>query len=224
MRRGWEFLKTTTVAGLFVLLPVVLIAKVLGEVVRFAHKAAGPIIKMLPKHIVADPKFPTLFAVLVVLLTCFVAGLLTRLALARAIGRWFERHLLQPIPGYRAIKSLASGLGGSLEESAFKAAVLTSTDGGSELVYLIEDHGNGQATVMIPSAPNPMGGAIKIVPRERIQILNVGMSAVARVLSQLGVASLITKGRAPTSKGWDQSLIAGRFCFSQADPASKLKS
>src|SRR6266487_5494139 len=118
MKRGWEFLKTTTVAGLFVLLPVVLIAKVLGEVFRFAHKAAGPILKLLPKDLVADPKFPTLFAVLVVLLTCFVAGLLTRLALARAIGRWIERHLLQPIPGYRAIRSLASGLSGSLEESA----------------------------------------------------------------------------------------------------------
>src|SRR5438132_2424539 len=195
MRRGWEFLKTTTVAGLFVLLPVVLIAKVLGEVVRFAHKAAGPIIKMLPKHIVADSRFPTLFAVLVVLLTCFVAGLLTRLALARAIGRWIERHLLQPIPGYRAIRSLASGLSGSLEESAFKAAVFTSPDGGSELVYLIEDHGNGLATVMIPSAPNPMGGAIKIVPRERIQILNVKMSAVARVPESVGSrgASLVAK-------------------------------
>jgi uncharacterized membrane protein len=56
-------------------------------------------------------------------------------------------------------------------------------------VDLIEDHGNGLATVMIPSAPNPMGGAIKIVPRERIQILNVKMSAVARVLSQLGVGA-----------------------------------
>ena len=199
MRRGWEFLKTTTLAGLFVLLPVVLIAKVLGEVIRFAHKAAGPIIKMLPKHIVADPTFPTLFAVFVVLLTCFVAGLLTRLALARAVGRWIERHLLQRIPGYGAIKSFASGFSGSLEEGVFKAAVLTSPDGGSELVYLIEDHGNGLATIMIPSAPSPMGGAIKIVPRERIQILSVKMSAVARVLSQLGVGAqaLLPKGKLP---------------------------
>ncbi len=82
---------------------------------------------------------------------------------------------------------------------AFKAAVLTSPDGRVELVYLIEDHGNGLATIMIPSAPNPMGGAIKIVPRERIKIRNVKMSAVARVLSQLGVGAqaLLPKGRLP---------------------------
>ena len=82
-----------------------------------------------------------------------------------------------------------------MEESAFKAAILTSPDGGSELVYLIEDHGNGLATAMILSAPNPMGGAIKIVPRERIQILNVKMSAVARVPESVGSrgASLVAK-------------------------------
>ena len=171
------------------LLPIVLIVKVLAEVVRFTRKAAAPILKLLPSDLVAHPGFPVLFAVTVVLLTCFVVGLLTRLALARAVGRWVGRHLLQPIPGYRAIKSLSSGLSGSLEESAFKAAVLKSPDGGAELVYLIEDHGNGLATIMIPSAPNPMGGAIKIVPRERIQILQVRISAVARVLSQLGVGA-----------------------------------
>jgi uncharacterized membrane protein len=199
MKRGWEFLKTTTVAGLFVLLPVVLIAKVLGEVVRFADKAAGPIIKLLPKQITTHPKFSVVFAVLVIILACLAAGLFMRLPLMRAIGRWIERHLLQPIPGYRAIKSLASGLSGSLEESAFKAAVLSSPDGGVELVYLIEDHGNGLATIMIPSAPNPMGGAIKIVPRERIQILNVRMSAVTRVLSQWGIGAqaLLPKGKLP---------------------------
>jgi uncharacterized membrane protein len=199
MKWSWEFLKTTTVAGLFVLLPVVLIAKVLGEVVRFAHKAAGPIIKLLPKQITAHPKFPVVFAFFVIIMACLIAGLFMRLPLMRAIGRWIERHLLQPIPGYRAIKSLASGLSGSLEESAFKAAVLTSPDGGVELVYLIEDHRNGLATIMIPSAPNPMGGAIKIVPRERIQMLNVGMTAVARVFSQRGVGAqaLLPKGKLP---------------------------
>src|SRR5438874_13291520 len=105
MRRGWEFLKTTTLAGLFVLLPVVLIAKVLGEVDRFAHKAAGPIIKMLPKHIVADVRFPTVFAVLGVLLTCFVAGLFTRLTRTRASAMLIERLRLQFNPGYRASRS-----------------------------------------------------------------------------------------------------------------------
>jgi uncharacterized membrane protein len=199
VKRAWEFLKTTLVAGLFVLLPVVLIAKALAEVVHLAEKGAKPILKLLPEQITAHPKFPVVFAVLVIIIACLIAGFLVRLAFMRAMGRWIEQRFLDPIPGYRAIKNLSSGLSGSLEESAFKAAVLISPEGGSELVYLIEDHGNGLATVMIPSAPNPMGGAIKIVPRERVHILNVRMTALARVLSQWGVGAqaLLPKEKRP---------------------------
>jgi uncharacterized membrane protein len=189
VRKSYEFIRTTTFAGLFVLLPVVLIAKVLIEVARFAQKAAAPIIKLLPSNVIGDPKFPVLFAIFTILLVCFLCGLIARLALARAVGRWIEQRLLDRIPGYGAVKSLAHGLGGFSDSSAFKAAVLTSPDSGSVLVYLIEDHGDGLATVMIPSAPSPLAGAIKIVPRDRIQLLDARISTVARVLTQWGVGA-----------------------------------
>jgi len=50
---------------------------------------------------------------------------------------------------------------------------------------------------MIPSAPNPMDGAIKVVPRDRIKILDAKVSAIARVLSQWGVGArdLLLKGK-----------------------------
>jgi uncharacterized membrane protein len=189
VRRAYQFIKNTTVAGLFLLLPIVLIVKLLVEVVHLAQKASPPILALLPKQIVTDPKFPLLFAGLVVLIACFLAGLVMRLALAQKIGGWIERHLLYPIPGYTAIRSLTRGLAGLSDSSAFKAAALTSPDGGSVLVYLIEDHGDGLATVMIPSAPTPMAGSIKIVPRDRVHLLNVRISTVARVLTQCGVGA-----------------------------------
>jgi len=58
VKQVWEFFKTTIVAGLFVLLPVVLLLKALAEVVHFAEKAAEPIIKLFPKEITSHPKFP----------------------------------------------------------------------------------------------------------------------------------------------------------------------
>lgn len=189
MKRAYEFIKTTTVTGLFLLLPIVIIAKVLVAVDRFSHKAAAPIVKLLPKNIVGDPKFPVLFAVVVILLACFLAGLIVRLSVARRMGALIEKHLLHPIPGYTAIRSLARGLGGFSDSNAFKAAVLTSPDGASVLIYLVEDHGSGFATIMIPSAPTPMAGAIKIVPRDQVHLLNVGISTVARVLTQWGVGA-----------------------------------
>lgn len=189
MKRSYEFIKDTIVTGLFLLLPVVIIAKVLIAVDGFARKTAAPIVKLLPRNIIGDPKFPVLFTAILILLACFLCGLVVRLALARKMGAWIEKHLLHPIPGYTAIRSLTRGLGGLSDSSAFKAAVLTSPDGGSVLVYLVEDHGDGLATIMIPSAPTPMAGTIKIVPRDQIHLLNVRISTVARVLTQWGVGA-----------------------------------
>ena len=185
----WEFLKDTVIAGLFLLLPVILLVKGLTEVVRFTRKIGEPLIKLLPNHVVNHPSFPGLFALAVILLACLIAGLCMRLALAQLIGRWVERYLLNRIPGYTSIKNFTSGLRGSGEVGAFKAAVLFSGADEELLVYLIEDPGNGMATVMVPSAPNAIAGSIRIVPRDRVRILDTGTTAIAKVLHEWGVGA-----------------------------------
>jgi uncharacterized membrane protein len=201
VKQAFEFLKQTIVAGFFVLLPIVLIAKILAEVVKLARKVAAPVLTLLPHGFVMHASFPALFAILVVLLTCLLFGLLTRLAFVRNAGNWTEQHLLNLVPGYRAVRNLTRGFTDSSDVNAFKAAVLKSPKE-SSLVYLIEDHGNGFATVMVPSSPTPMAGSIKIVPREHVEILNVKMSAVARVLTQCGVGThdLLRKTNGPISQ------------------------
>jgi uncharacterized membrane protein len=92
--------------------------------------------------------------------------------------------LLLHLPGYRAIKGLTQSLSGTSEDGAFKPALLVSEGGQRELAYLIEDHGDGQATVMLPSSPTPMAGSVKIVPPDQIEILDARLSEVTRVLSQ----------------------------------------
>ena len=128
-----------------------------------------PIVSLGPKVIIQEPKFPILLAVVFLGLTCFVAGLLVQSTLARATSGWVERYLLLHLPGHRAIKGLTQSLSGSSEAGAFKPALLILEGGQRELAYLIEDHGDGEATVMLPSSPTPMAGSVKIVRRDQIQ-------------------------------------------------------
>lgn len=59
--------------------------------------------------------------------------------------------MLARIPAYTSIKHLLRGLVGVDDKHAlFKPAVVTSTDGERRLTYLVEDHGDRQATVLIP--------------------------------------------------------------------------
>ena len=189
MKRLGNFLKTTVLGGFFALLPVVLVIELLGKAMQFAQKVTAPVVRLFPQFITQKLKFPILLAVVFLGLICFVAGLLVQSTLARATSGWVEHYLLLHLPGYRAIKGLTQSLSGTSEAGAFKPALLVSDGGQRELAYLIGDHGNGQATVMLPSSPTPMAGSVKIVARDQIEILDARLSEVTRVLNQWGVGT-----------------------------------
>ena len=50
-------------------------------------------------------------------------------------------------------------------------------------------HGDGRATVMVPWTPTPMAGSVKIVPADRLELLDASLGDVTRVLSQWGVGA-----------------------------------
>jgi uncharacterized membrane protein len=189
VKRLGNFLKTTVLGGFFALLPVVLVIELLGKAMQFAQKVTAPVVRLFPQFITQKLKFPILLTVVFLGLICFVAGLLVQSTLARATSGWVEDYLLLHLPGYRAIKGLTQSLSGTSEAGAFKPALLVSDGGQRELAYLIGDHGNGQATVMLPSSPTPMAGSVKIVARDQIEILDARLSEVTRVLNQWGVGT-----------------------------------
>ena len=69
----------------------------------------------------------------------------------------------------------------------FPEAVHHSADGEREIVYMIEDHGNGSMTVLIPWSPTAFAGSVKIVNQDRIEFLDASLDEVSRALSYWGV-------------------------------------
>jgi hypothetical protein len=114
----------------------------------------------------------------------------------RRVGLWIERTVLDRLPMYNAVKSLSRGLVGAKEDTAFRPAVLSATDGGREIVYVIEDHGDGQMTVLVPWAPASFAGPVKIMDSDRIEMLDAPLGDVSKALSQwgVGIRDLLDKG------------------------------
>lgn len=189
MKRIGDFLKATILGGLFVLLPVVLVYLILSEVMQLAVALATPIADLFPAGTFDKVTSPTVVAVLLIVGVSFVFGLLMLAGPGRALGSWIERKVLLPVPGYRVIKSLTRSLGNVDEEESFRPALLRSDDGSREFIYVIEDHGDGRVTVMIPWTPTAMAGNLKIVDRSRIEPLNASLADVTRVLGHWGVGS-----------------------------------
>jgi len=197
-----SFLQATILGGLFVLLPVVLLIQLLGEAMKLVIALATPIADLFPKGTFDEVRFPIVIAILLLVAASFVLGLLMRSAWATRCGRWIEQRALIPVPGYRALKGLTRSFSSATDAAGFKPALLRSPSGVRELAYVIEDSGDDFVTVLVPWAPTPLAGSVKIVPRDQVEILPAPLAEMTRVLSQwgFGVRDLLarrTEGTGP---------------------------
>ena len=187
MKRLSEFLKTTALGGLFVLLPVLLLYLLLSEALDLIVALATPIADLFPGGTFDKIEFPVIVGLILILGVSFLIGLGLRSETGRGLGRWIERTLLGRLPAYNALKRLTTGFAEAGKNGAFRAAVLTSSDGEREIVYVIEDHGDEDLTVLVPWAPAAFAGSVKIVDRDRINFLEANLGDVSRALGHWGV-------------------------------------
>jgi uncharacterized membrane protein len=195
MKKLAELLKTTVLGGLFVILPVLLLYLFLAEAVDLIIMVATPIADLFPAGTFDDLEFPGVIALLLILGVSFLFGLLVRSRAGRSSSLWIERVILGRLPAYKAIKRLTTGFL-EAEEKGVRTAVLTNSEDEREIVYLIEDHGDGEVTVLQPWAPAAFAGSVKIVSRERIKILDRSLGDVSMVMSHwgVGIPDLLDKG------------------------------
>jgi uncharacterized membrane protein len=152
---------------------------------------------LFPKGTFDEIKSPLLLAVILIVAASFLIGLAMRSEAGRRIGRWIDRTTLGRLPGYSVLKSLTNSFKEKEEGAAFSPALLISPDGVQEIVYVIEDHGDGQLTVLVPWAPAAFSGFVKIVDRDRVEMLDANLADVTMVLSHwgAGVHDLLGKAR-----------------------------
>jgi uncharacterized membrane protein len=189
MDRLIDFLKTTALGGFFVLLPILLLYLMLGEAFELVVALATPIADLFPPGTFDKVSFPVLLALLLILSVSFALGLAARSELGGRLGRWVERRTLDRVPLYRTVKGFAAGFAEIGGGEGFKPALLVSANGQRQIAYRVEEHGDGQVTVMLPRAPTPLSGSVKIVRREQVEMLDARLADVTRVLSHWGVGA-----------------------------------
>ena len=201
MKQIVEFMKTTVIGGLFVLLPVLLLYMLLAEALQLVVALATPIADLFPKGVFAKVNAPVLIALILIVSVSFLLGIALRSAALSRLGGWIESTVLTRLPVYTVLKRLTKGFAKE-EAAAFKPGLLTSTESWKDIVYVIEDHGDGHLTVLVPWAPTAFSGSVKVVSRDRVEMLDANIGDVSKVLSLWGVGTreLLGKG-STTGKG-----------------------
>jgi uncharacterized membrane protein len=189
MKNLLTFFKLTALGGLLVLLPVLLFILLLTEIVQMVVGLATPIADLFPAGTFDDAKNPVILAIILLVGASLLIGFAMKSKAAQRLGNWIEEKTVNKLPIYRFVKSLVSGLVGAEKTGSFKPALFDAGNGQREIVYLVEDLGDGGFTALFPHAPTGFAGQVKIVSKDRIAPLDASLGDVSLVLNHMGLGA-----------------------------------
>ena len=190
-----RMLENTVVGGLLFLLPLVLVALLLGHAIRLAGKLAKPITDTLQVDAVIGSGGEEVLAIVMLVAVACVAGLVARTKTGRSMKRWAESSFLGGLPQYQMVKSMAEGLA-QVEGADGARPALINIEEAWQLGYVLEPLGNGWVAVFLPQAPTPLSGNAMYMPEERVRPLTITMVQAMAIVKRMGIGSAEALGQA----------------------------
>ena len=181
-----QFLKSTLLTGLYILLPLLLLWLGLREIGGLLAEMAEPIADMFPSRHFDDLKWPGVVATILIAAAAIVVGLLAKLNFVAELAGHFETRVLYRVPMYRMLKIISSSLV-KPERGDVSPAIVRDEAGGGDPCYVIEQHESGMATVLLPWSPASFAGSIKVVPMSRLEYVVCSVDEYSRSISLMGV-------------------------------------
>lgn len=179
-----DFIATAFIGGALVVLPIYLAVLLLFKGMQAVVGLVRPVAKLLPPWLPAE----NILALLLLVIVCFVVGIVVRTRIGRNIGARLEAAFLGKIPGYATIRGLAQRMAGEAGDSVWKPALVEIEDA---LVpaFIVEEHDDGRYTVFVPSVPTPFAGAVYILDRARVHPIDVPFTQAIQSVSRWGSGS-----------------------------------
>jgi len=185
----------TILGGLIVVLPIALSLFAILKLLDFVRGLLAPVSQLLPD----DVRFQTVIALLLVIIVCFLVGLLAQSSWgARLIGG--VERVCAYVPGYRTLRSFIHSLFGSPMAEGWTPALIR-TDETEQPGFVIERHEDGRFTVFVPGAPTPMSGDVHVIEGWRVKMVSVNTPEILRVLTRFGAGAERVKRTAGPPQG-----------------------
>jgi uncharacterized membrane protein len=178
------FLRHTFLGGLFVVLPVTLILIVLARAVAWIRAAMEPFATVLPFETLA----PGLWAVLALILLSFIAGLLMQIPPVRDWAAARRERLAERFPFFRFLRGFEESLLDETGNKPLKAA-LAEIEEALVPAFVMEELADGRYVVFVPAVPSAFQGAVYILARERVHLIDASVRQVTKCVSRWGVGA-----------------------------------
>jgi uncharacterized membrane protein len=184
MKQTLEFVKTTVVGGLVVVLPMAAALLIAVKMLAVLEGAVDPLAASLPFR----TQVARLAALLIILGGCFVTGLLVRTRGGHRASVWLEQRVLERLPAYSLLRNIGRQFAGEGDDSQMAPALVEIEDA---LVpaFIVEELGDGRLTVFVPAIPTPTVGAVYVLPPARVHRLDVPITQLVTAVTRWGAGT-----------------------------------
>jgi uncharacterized membrane protein len=196
MNRFKEFVKSTVLGGLLVILPLAIFFFALTWIFGLVLTAISPLTNIVMQKSPLQGIVADILVVALLIAVCFSVGAIVRTKL----GKWFylfvESNVFLRVPGYSLIKETVFQFIGN-KKSPFSSVALVQIFGNETLVsgFITDKHKDGTHTVFVPTGPNPTSGNIYHLPKDLVHPVDVSVEDAMRSIISCGAGSstLISK-------------------------------
>jgi len=183
-----RFFKATIVGGLLFMVPLILMVVVLQKGLGLVRKIVVPLAKYFPERTFLGVGMTTILSIAVIVLLCFLFGLVARTAAGKKVRDWLEFTIMGKLPGYALVKGVIQGATG-LENEEDVTIALVRIEDAWQIGFVVEVHSDGHRTVYLPGVPNPASGSIFYITEDRIRPIDAKMGQMLTVIRHLGIGS-----------------------------------
>jgi len=203
IKRGFDSIVATWLAGLVVFLPLALTLGVLGWLAGVLNRYLGPEsdighwFSFVGYKIAGESPVPYLLGTLVLMAAIYLLGLALRLGLRGPLSR-FLNVTLKRVPLVGPLYDFTQRFVGLLEQKQGDIGAMSAVwcfFGGDGVAVLalapssdsVEIDGRAYFAVLVPTAPVPIGGGLLYVPVEWVKPANIGIDKLTEIYVSMGL-------------------------------------
>jgi uncharacterized membrane protein len=186
MKRGINTVTTTIVGGAVFLVPLVVVVFFGSKLLGFMEGLLQPIEARTGDLALGGVAFTTILALLLILVACYLFGLLGRTKHGHGVLEWAQKGIAAVAPSFGMYNELLNEIGG---EGANASVVLVPTDAGWTLAISFEAQGDSPRLVFIPGAPQWTEGSLALAPPENVRPTDLTVAELIALLRRCGRSS-----------------------------------
>lgn len=187
MIKGKEFLSTTAIGGIMIILPIAILCAAVVWIYNIVIGLLSPIVAVFPFE---NQFIDQILAIITMVIFSFLVGLIVKTTIGQFAFNWLEGAVLEKLPLYTIIKDTLHQFA-SKESTPFQQVVLAkpySAEGAYVTGFVTDttltNLGNIY-TIFVPTGPNPTSGQIFHLPEEKLILLQ-GVDAEVAMKSVVG--------------------------------------